>query len=60
MSYWHRVRVRDRMHVHVSPQQAFVTWLYVLVFMGLANLVAMKFKEKNSLAASYCNLFGLD
>lgn len=47
------------MHHHISGIAAIITALYVIVVLGILNLLAMKFADKSSLAASYCNLFGL-
>jgi len=48
------------MHQHYSGIEGLKVALYVIAIMGTLNLAAMKFKDKNSLAASYANLFGLD
>lgn len=47
------------MHVHISGVQAVVTALTVIVILGTLNLLAMKYSDRSSLAASYANLFGL-
>lgn len=47
------------MHVHISALSGIVTALYVIAILGTLNWLAMKYGSSNSLAASYCNLFGL-
>lgn len=47
------------MHVHISGIQGIITALYVIAVLGTLNLLAMKFRDKSSLAASWSNLFGL-
>lgn len=47
------------MHVHISGLQGIIVAMYVIAIMGSLNLLAMKFKERSPLAASYANLFGL-
>lgn len=47
------------MHTHISGLEGVKVALYVIVIFGLANLAAMKYKDKSSLAASWANLFGL-
>lgn len=47
------------MHVHFSGIEAVKTILTVIVGLGVLNLLAMKFMDRSSLAASYANLFGL-
>lgn len=47
------------MHSHYSGLEAVKVTLYVIVVMGTLNLLAMKYMDKNNLAASYANLFGL-
>lgn len=47
------------MHTHFSGMEGVKVALYVIVIMGTLNLAAMKFADKNKLAASYANLFGL-
>lgn len=47
------------MHHHISGIAALITALYVIVVMGCLNLLALKFANRSSLAASYANLFGL-
>lgn len=47
------------MHVHISGLQGLITAAYVIAVMGVLNLLAMRFKDKSPLAASYANLFGL-
>lgn len=47
------------MHQHYSGIEGVKVALYVVVLIGTANLVSMKYKDKNSLAASWANLFGL-
>lgn len=47
------------MHVHISGIQGIITALYVIAILGSLNLLAMKFRDKSSLAASWANLFGL-
>lgn len=47
------------MHVHFSGLDGIKVFLYVVVLMGTANLLALKFKDRSSLAASWANLFGL-
>ena len=47
------------MHVHVSALDGFIVALYVIVILGTLNLLAMKFKDRSSLWASYANLFGI-
>jgi len=47
------------MHVHVSGLDAVKNALCVIVVLGILNLLALKFKDRSSLAASYANLFGL-
>lgn len=46
-------------HIHISGIEGILTVLYVIAIMGALNLLAMKFKDQNSLAATYCNTFGL-
>jgi hypothetical protein len=46
-------------HVHISGIEGILTVLYVIAIMGALNLLAMKFKDSSSLAATYCNTFGL-
>lgn len=48
------------MHIHISGLAAVITVLEVIVVLGTLNLIAMKFAGESALAASYCNLFGLD
>lgn len=47
------------MHVHIGGIQALVDVVQFLVVFGALNLLAMRLKDKSSLASSYCNLFGL-
>jgi hypothetical protein len=47
------------MHQHWSGMETVKIGLSVIVVLGTANLAAMKYKDKSSLAASWCNLFGL-
>jgi len=47
------------MHLHISGIDGIVTALYVIAILGALNLVAIKFKDTNTFAASYANLFGL-
>jgi len=47
------------MHVHFSGLEGFKVFLYFIVFVGTANLLAMKFRDSSSFAASWANLFGL-
>jgi hypothetical protein len=47
------------MHVHFSGIEGIKVALYVIVILGTLNLLALKFKDRSSLAASYANLFGL-
>lgn len=47
------------MHVHFSGMEGIKTALYVIVILGTLNLLALRFKEGSSLAASWANLFGL-
>lgn len=47
------------MHVHIGGMQLIIDALQVLLVMAVLNLIAMKFQDRSSLAASYCNLFGL-
>lgn len=44
------------MHVHVSGLATAITALEVIVVIGTLNLVAMKYKDKSPLAASWLNL----
>jgi hypothetical protein len=46
------------MHVHVSGLNAIITALEVIVVIGTLNLLAMKYKDTSSLAASWLNLMG--
>ena len=48
------------MHVHISGIDGLIVLGYVLVGTGVLNLLAMKYKETNKLAASYANLYGLN
>ena len=48
------------MHLHISGIDGFITALYVIAILGALNLVAIKYKDSNTLAASYANLFGLN
>lgn len=48
------------MHLHISAMSGLITALYVIAILGTLNWLAMKYGSTNSLAASYCNLFGLD
>lgn len=48
------------MHIHISALSAVITALEVIVVLGVLNLLAMKYADQSPLAASYCNLFGLD
>lgn len=48
------------MHQHYSGIEGLKVALYVIAIIGVANLAAMKYKNKSSLAASWANLFGLD
>jgi hypothetical protein len=47
------------MHTHISGLEGLKIALYVIVVMGTLNLVAINYKDKSGLAASYANLFGL-
>lgn len=47
------------MHLHISGIDGIITILYIIAIMGALNLLAMKFQDRSSLAASYCNMFGL-
>lgn len=47
------------MHVHFSGIEGLKTALYVIVVLGTLNLMALRFKDRSSLAASWANLFGL-
>lgn len=47
------------MHVHAGGMDSLKIILVAVVGLGTLNLLAMKFKDTNSLAASYANLFGL-
>ena len=47
------------MHIHISGVQAFITFLYMVVLFGTANLLALRFKDRSTLAMSWANLFGL-
>lgn len=47
------------MHLHISGINGIIVALYVIVILGTLNLLAMKYKDENKLAASYANLFGL-
>ena len=47
------------MHHHLGGMHAVETFLIIVVLMGTTNLLAMKYKDSSSLAASWCNLFGL-
>lgn len=47
------------MHIHVSAVDGLIVALYVIVILGTLNLLAMKFQDRSSLAASYGNLFGV-
>lgn len=48
------------MHLHISGIDGIITALYVIAILGALNLLATKYKDSNSLAASYANLFGLN
>ncbi len=48
------------MHLHISGIDGVITALYVIAILGAMNLLAMKYKDQNNLAASYANLFGLN
>lgn len=47
------------MHAHFSGLEGVKVVLYVIAIMGTFNLLAMKYKDSSSLAASWANLFGL-
>lgn len=47
------------MHVHIGGAQAVLILLIVIAGQGAINLLAMRLKDRSSLAASYANLFGL-
>jgi hypothetical protein len=47
------------MHLHISGISGLITALYVIAILGALNLLAMKYQDRSSLAASYANLFGL-
>lgn len=47
------------MHEHFSGLEGVKVALYVIVILGTLNLLALRFKDRSSLAASYANLFGL-
>ena len=47
------------MHLHISGIDGVITALYVIAILGALNLVAIKYKDTNTVAASYANLFGL-
>lgn len=47
------------MHVHISALDGLIVSLYVIVILGTLNLLAMKFQDRSSLAASYSNLWGV-
>lgn len=47
-------------HVHISALGGLITALYVITILGTLNWIAMKYANQSSLAASWCNLFGLD
>lgn len=47
-------------HHHLSGIHTIETALSVIVVLGTLNLLAMKLQDKSSLAASWCNLFGLE
>lgn len=46
-------------HLHISGIEGIITILYVIAIMGALNLLAMKFQDRSSLAATWCNTFGL-
>jgi len=46
-------------HTHISGLEGVKVALYVIAIIGAANLAAMKYQNKSSLAASWANLFGL-
>lgn len=46
-------------HLHISGIEGIITILYVIAIMGALNLLAMRFKDQSSLAATWCNTFGL-
>lgn len=48
------------MHVHFSGMEAVKVALYVIVILGTLNLLAMRFQNSSSLAASWCNLWGIN
>lgn len=48
------------MHLHISGIDGIITALYVIAILGALNLIAIKYKDTNSLAASYANTFGLN
>lgn len=47
------------MHVHISGIQGIITALYVIAILGTLNLLAMKFRDRSALAASWANMFGV-
>jgi hypothetical protein len=47
------------MHLHISGIDGIITILYVIAIMGALNLLAMRFAGQSSLAATWCNTFGL-
>lgn len=48
------------MHVHFSGMEAVKVALYVIAILGTLNLLAMHFQNRSSLAASWCNLWGIN
>lgn len=48
------------MHEHFSGLEGIKVTLYVIVIIGTLNLLAMKYKESNRMAAAWANLFGVD
>jgi len=46
-------------HTHISGLEGLITVLYVLVIMGILNLAAKKWKDKNSLLKAYAYLFNV-
>ena len=47
------------MHVHVSGMDTLITFVKVVLLLGLANLIAMRFQDRSKFAAAWANLYGV-
>ncbi|MHB1357047.1 MAG: hypothetical protein ACYCZF_13850 [Anaerolineae bacterium] len=47
------------MHEHFSGLEGVKVALYVIVILGTTNMLAMKHKDNNRMAAAWANLFGV-